>query len=262
MEIGQKFKEWARSLSGCDGGNPAAKIWICGIEWGYSKKDAMKPKEYYEKELPQQIASGQYKPSNTYNWKESLKSRYGISIAKLYFSIMEEKVEDYKELIEKCDGKEIFKMNLYPIAFNNTDDRLWKEYKLDKLTGFEEKYLFKTWCFLHRFPFFSDMVKEENPKLIIGTGVSYLTDFFVCFGGKDSIDATINVDIIEPESPSDKKRTYYWGRLKNGTIIVVIPFFSGPYGFNSDDLIQKMGDKIRKLLDQQSSQCSGGNTAS
>lgn len=250
MEIRQKFKEWVRSLSGCDGGNPDAKIWICGIEWGYSKKDTMKPKEYYEKELPQEIELGQYKPpSNTYNWKKSLESRYGISFAKLYSSIEGWKVENYKEFINTRNGSEIFKMNLYPIAFNKTDDRLWKEYKLNELTGFEEKYLYKTWCFLHRFPFFSDMVKKENPTLIIGTGKSYLTDFFVCFGGGISnIDTTIKVDIVDPKSPSDKQRTYYSWKLKNGTTIVVVPFFSGSYGLNSDDLIQKMGDKIKKII--------------
>lgn len=254
MEIGQKFKEWACSFSGCDGGNPDAKIWVCGIEWGYSKKDAadMPPEKYY-KEISEGINKG---PSE---YKISCNSRYDRSLAKLYSSIMGEK--DYKEVIKKCDGSEIFKMNLYPIAFNNTDDQLWKKYELDKLTGFKEKNLYKTWCFLHRFPFFSEKVEEKRPDLIIGTGISYLTDFFVCFGGKDGIDAIINVDIIEPESPSDKKRTYYWGKLKKGTIIVVVPFFSGPYGLNSDDLIQKMGDKIKKLLDQQSSQRSS-NTAS
>jgi len=30
----ERFYEWATSLSGCDGGNTEADIWLCGIEWG------------------------------------------------------------------------------------------------------------------------------------------------------------------------------------------------------------------------------------
>lgn len=37
----QQVKEWACSFSGCDGGNPNAPIWLCGIEWGLRVKDGV-----------------------------------------------------------------------------------------------------------------------------------------------------------------------------------------------------------------------------
>ena len=97
---------------------------------------------------------------------------------------------------------------------------------------------------MHRFPAISQMVKDKSPKLIIGTGVSYLTDFFACYGGSTNIDTPINIG----ELNKTKKRQYYWAELSNGTTLVVIPFFSSQFGLNSGDLLQEMGEKIRKLV--------------
>ena len=136
MMITKIFIDWACSFSGCDGGNPGAKLWICGIEWGGGSK------EYYNDVLPEQIQEGEYVPPKIYPWKETLKEPYGRNVAKLYTVIKGGNVEAYRDVAE-LPGLDIFKMNLYPIAFRNTDDQLWKSNGLDKLTGFEEKYLFK-----------------------------------------------------------------------------------------------------------------------
>ena len=244
----QNFINWASSLSGCDGGNPAAPIWISGIEWGFKEGD---PTEYYTKTLPAEIAQGEYTPSFAgYDWKDSLTYTYGRSAAKLYCAIKGENIANYKEVIVKCDGSEIFRTNLYPIAFSSTDALLWKKYKLDELTGFAEKHLFKTWCFLHRFSSISKIVKERAPKLIIGTGVSYLTDFFACYAGAIAVDKAINMGEIAPDAnnPNGKARQYYWARLENGTTLVVVPFFSSQSGLNSDYLLQEMGKVIGALV--------------
>ncbi len=243
MELKSNFIDWACSLSGCDGGNPKADIWICGIEWGCEKE---KEASYYQIELAQEIAKGRQDPSKNYEWMTSLKNPYGRNLAKLYSAVIGKDVSDYRNIVEKCDGSEIFKMNLYPIAFNNTVEKLWKEYSLNKLTGFEEKNLFKTWCFLNRFPVLSNLVNDNKPRLIIGTGISYLTDYFVCFASKTGVNTTIHYNELEGENSI--KRTFYWAKLNNGTTLVVIPFFSGPYGLNSDYLIQETGLKISKLL--------------
>ena len=249
MELKTNFKQWACSLSGCDGGNPKADIWICGIEWGYNKNDKTQ-EEYYKVDLPQEIANGEYYPSEKYKWKDSLEYPYGRNVAKLYSAIIGEKVSDYKKVADNRTGSEIFKMNLYPIAFNNTDEQLWKKYRLNEVTGFEEKNLFKTWCYLHRFPAISRFVNENKPKLIIGIGISYLTDFFVCFAGDRGVNTTIYFGEILQESGMGKlvRRTYFWAKLINGTTLVVIPFFSGSYGLNSDFLIQETGLRIKELI--------------
>lgn len=245
--IPNNFKKWACSLSGCDGGNIDADTWLCGIEWGGGSE------EYYSKELPEEIKNGTYKPEqNHYDWKDSITGRspFGRSFAKLYSAIDGENVENYSKFVsQKWDGSEIFKLNLYPIAFDSTDTVLWHKYKLKEITGFDEKHLFQTWCFINRFPYFSKLRKEKRPKLIVCTGVSYLQDFFICFGGNSKNSAMMQYEDIQP-SPDSKvqnKRRFYWIRLDNHTTLVVIPFFSGSYGLNSDFLLQTIGDRIRHI---------------
>lgn len=243
MQLSSNFIEWACSFSGCDGGNIDADIWLSGIEWGGAK-------ENYYKELQEEISKGKYIPPEEYEWDNSLEYTYGRNVAKLFCAIKGKRVEQYKEIVSRYNGSELFMMNLYPIAFSNTDYQLWQKYALDKITGFKEKYLFKTWCFLHRFPFFARKTKQKTPKLIIGTGISYLTDFFVCFGGSSTINTTINYGEIKAKLLANSKaiRQYYWAKLNNQTTIVVIPFFSGQYGLNSNYLVQKTGDIIKGLI--------------
>lgn len=242
--MNKNIRDWACSLSGCDGGNIDANIWLCGIEWGGGSRG-----NYYEKDLPQEINQGEVVSNvNKYDWKDSITYPYGLSFAKLYTAIKGGKVEDYKK-VGNLSGEELFKLNLYPIAFDSTDHKLWHEYKLDEITGFENKYLFNTWCFFNRFPAFSDLRKKHKPKLIIGTGIDYLRDFLMFFGGSENIDKLSSNKII-PKSESNKyDRTFYWVNLDNNTLLVIIPFFSGRYGLNSNYLLQEMGSRIGKLLD-------------
>ncbi|MEA3222767.1 MAG: hypothetical protein U9P49_06340 [Thermodesulfobacteriota bacterium] len=170
MELAHNLVDWACSYSGCDGGNPKAEIWICGIEWGFAKEKRWdnetyekKLNEYYKKELPEEISKGGDIPlKDKYYIRENLDYPYGINVAKLYSAIIGEKVGKYRDVAEKSKGSEIFRMNLYPIAFRNTDENFWKGYELDKLTGFEEKHLFKTWCFLNRFPAIAKKIKNMS----------------------------------------------------------------------------------------------------
>ena len=242
-----KFTEWASSLSGCNGGNPNAEIWVCGIESGLKNDNS---EGYYSGELLNQVSKGAFIPSEKYDWKSHTTYKYGISMAKLYSAIKGRNVECYKELENESENNQIFQLNLYPIAFNSTKSDLWKQHKMHEFTGFEEKHLFKTWCFLHRFPKISKMVSKENysPKLIIGTGINYITDFFACFAGTSGIDAKIHIGEIPASENNKKKRNYYWAKLNNGTVLVVVPFFSSQSGLHSNYLLQKMGEEIRKLV--------------
>jgi hypothetical protein len=246
--IPNNFQNWACSLSGCDGGNLDADTWLCGIEWGGgSYNDGI----YYKKHLPDEIENGKVNiENNLFDWKTSITYPYGRSFAKLYAAIHKEDVNNYRELaLKKWDGSEVFKLNLYPIALDSTDETLWHKHKLDRITGFDEKHLFQTWCFMNRFPAFSEIRSQKRPKLIICTGVSYLRDFFMCFGGNQKSSALIKYGVIEPASESNRqnKRRYYWVKIDDYTTLIVIPFFSGTYGLNSNHLLQEMGNKIREL---------------
>ena len=236
------LEKWACSLSGCDGGNINADTWLCGIEWGGGSGG-----NYYEKDLPEAMNEGTVSAIlDEFDWEDSLTYPYGRSFAKLYTAINGGMVEDYKT-VANLKGNEIFKANLYPIAFDSTDHSLWHKNKLDELTGFKDKYLFNTWCFFNRFPVFSDLRKIHKPKLIIGTGIDYLRDFLMFFGGNEKIEKLQSIK-ISPESEHNKyDRTCYWVKLDQDTLLVVIPFFSGRYGLNSNYLLQEMGRHIAKL---------------
>ncbi|ALO35863.1 hypothetical protein CMT41_14885 [Colwellia sp. MT41] len=242
--MNKNLQEWACSFSGCDGGNLGADIWLCGIEWGGASYG-----DYYEKTLPEELENGKVELSLTeFDWKDSLGYTYGRSFAKLFTSIQGGDVENYKE-VSLLEGNELFKLNLYPIAFDSTDHELWHKNNISKLTGFENKYLFNTWCFFNRFPFFSELRKKHNPKLIIGTGVNYLRDFLMFFAGNEKVGRLCSGNLTPKSEANKTNRVFYWVKLDGGTLLVIIPFFSGRYGLNSNYLLQEMGQRIKLLLE-------------
>ncbi len=236
----QNFIDWACSFSYCNGGNADADIWLCGIEYSNGSE------EYY-KNLPDEIKQGSVKQIEQFDWKDSLKNKYGMNFAKLYTAINGKDVKDYKD-VAQLTGDELLKLNLYPIRFNSTQHHSrWHEYGLDKITGFESRHLFNEWCSRHRFPFFAQKRKEHNPKLIICTGIDYLLDFLMFFGA-ENIDKTIQTGKIVPQSEKNRHdRTYYHVKVGE-TLLVVVPFLSGPSGLNSNYLLQQMGNEIKNLL--------------
>jgi hypothetical protein len=247
--IPKNFKEWACSLSGCDGGQPKAETWLCGIEWGGGSYD---DGIYYRKELAEEINAGKYTPAAQYDWNKTITGRspFGRGFAKLYTSLQgEADVSRYYEFAHsKWTGSEVFKLNLYPIAFDSTDPALWCKLGLDELTGFSEKYAYQAWCMFERFKYFAGLRREHSPKEIICVGVGYFQEFLLAFGADGDDCHRIQSDVIEPISTGNKgrPRRYHWTRIGD-TNLVVIPFFSGSNGLNSDHLLREMGERIRGL---------------
>lgn len=235
----ENLKNWACSFSGCEGGNENADTWLCGIEASGGSD------EYYENKFSGEIENGKVEANEKFDWKTSITYPYGRSFAKLYTAINGGNVANYKD-VAKLTGDELFKLNLYPISFKSTNHNLWNA-DIVKATGFENKNLFNTWCLVKRFPFFADIRKNKKPELIICTGVSYLRDFLIFFGVENINE--VKVEGIEAKSDKNKrhKRNYYWVKT-DGTLLVVIPFFSGSNGLNSHYLLQKMGERIKDLL--------------
>lgn len=244
----ENLKKWACSFSGCDGGNIKSDIWLCGIEWGYQGTEEEK-ENYYQEGLRCEINKGEVKnPCENFSWKDSLTYTYGWNFAKLYKAIKGENIDDYKNIE---NNEDLFRLNLYPIAFSSTDYKLWTKYDLHKTTGFEDKYLFNIWCFFNRFSFFSKIRKENNPELIICTGVDYLKDFLMCFSAENIDIQTGNIKAKSDANKTKNGRTYYWVKVDK-TLLVVVPFLSGRYGLNSNHLLQEMGNKIKALLKNES----------
>ena len=139
-------------------------------------------------------------------------------------------------------------MNLYPIAFRRVANYLWERYGLAETTGLETKKEYREWCRSNRFPRFAEIIQERKPTLIIGTGKSYLDDFILFCGGTDTNTEIHHQEIVGyPESPEKSTRTLYWAKIGSKTTLAVIPFPSGPYGLNSNALLQKFGDRIRDV---------------
>ncbi len=253
--INHEFKKWACSLSGCDGGDPLAPIWLCGIEWGYGKNRSetqeqyeQKVSLYYSKELPEEISNGEVTPSKKYIWEEHITYPFGISVAKLFMAVNGLCVKNYLKLETECKDTRLFKMNLYPIAFRSTGYDLWQKYSIGELTGLESKDAYRAWCFVNRFPAIAEEVRKYRPKVIIGVGVGYLVDFFTCFAGPGGADSIHVGQVHSKSGNATAPRTYYWSKINDGqTLLSVVPFFSSQYGLNSNELLQQVGKKIYEL---------------
>ncbi len=256
--INKNLYEWVTSFSGCDGGNPTAKTWACGIEWGFSATEDVKDldsfyKNYYQNELKEEINKGKFIFKNDfYDWKDSFTYPYGKNVAKLYTAIYSDMdIYEYENFINaniETHKNDLFKLNLYPIAFNSTDDSLWRKYKVQDTLGFPDKASFNAWCATNRFPVFAEKVNEHKPRLIICTGVTYLNDFYNCFIGQGDKSYITSFQLTDNSDTNKHPRTCYKVIKNNQTAMFVIPFFSGSYGLNSSTLIKKLAEEIKKTL--------------
>lgn len=232
------FKEWGLGYSGCDGGDigtPQMKSkWICGIEWGgghdpqslvrYMQEDVSAPPRGYE------------------SWEENISYIFNWQVMKLLSAIEGGKVENYKSFakdakpfVEGSNG--YFKMNLYPIAFKDTNPENWAS-EFCTITGFASKGEYLQWCKNKRLPKIRSWTSSFTPELVICLGKTYLEDFSKAFfdNGK-----TLNKEIIE-------NREISWGVNSTGTLVVILPFMVNRHGLVNNSTIQLVGERISQLL--------------
>ena len=166
LQVNPDFELWARSLAGCDGGNPKAEVWVSGIEWGYGKTAGQSDEEheaalieYYREELLEEMSRRRIEePNDIYDWDEHNKYPFGKSVAKLVLAYNGYSVDRYREASKILSQSDLFKFNLYPIAFRNVDDALWDKYGLDEITGLPTQHAYRAWCLVNRFPAIGDYV--------------------------------------------------------------------------------------------------------
>lgn len=242
------LKTWARSMAGCDGGTTHAPVWLCGIEWGGGGKD---DGAYYKTELKSEVDSG--KPldcADIYDWRRHNTYRFGKSFSKLYTAYSGKTLVNYLDYTNSLSGAEVLKLNLYPIAFDSTDASHWHDHGLDEITGFSHKHLFNLWCEHHRFPYFADLRMKHSPELVVCCGLSYLDKFLRFFGANAAEVAALRIEEIPCNSKSSNRnapRRMYVTRLNGNTLFACIPFFSGSYGLNSDDMLAFVGNRLHEL---------------
>lgn len=127
------------------------------------------------------------------------------------------------------------KANLYPLAARSI--KAWSQAEVEK-TGFNTKNEYQEWCKKNHFKHIREWVDIHKPKLIIGCGTSFLTDFAFAFLGEHA----------QPE----KIQILGSGRVKNlyifrETPLVVVPHLSGGSGgLLSHDSIMRAAEIISK----------------
>lgn len=238
MKIENEFQKWASGFSGCDGGDIGSpysrSIWVCGIEWG-GGHDLASLKE----NILDQVGTppfGYDDPSHNlayiFNWQTM----------KMLTAMQGGLVEDYVDMVKHHrpfvkDSKGFFKMNLFPIAFKDTDHQRWLADFTD-LTGFQNKEKYLAWCRHVRFTAMRSWVSKFKPKVIVCFGKTFAADFEAAFvNGK----AKITKETI-------LNRELSWTRTEDDVLVVICPFPVGRYGLNSHALLQAFGSRIRTLM--------------
>ncbi len=253
------MKKWASELlAGCDGGDlENAKVWMCGIEWGWAKEaklnsdqDEAKRLEYYTDGVLKEIASGKDELQKFYDFKKVNEFRFNKQFAKLYTVVKGLKIENYLKEMEHFSPSDVFKMNLFPIEFKRDCESLWKKYKLaETFPEFPTKSHYQNWCRENRFPYFAELVKKKNPKVVICTGLGYHKDFLKAFSGGNIAEFNESGKIQDPSKKNNVIRSYHYAQLENGTHLFVVPFLVSRYGLNSGELLKQMGKVILEKLD-------------
>lgn len=266
-------KEFICSTAGFDGGDLGCpenrSIWLCGIEWGSGYTDGKKLKDdiknwKQEQEQKQKYKSlkelenerfyegYKYKCMNfayTYNNKAT-------RLLSLLFHYCESQNGDFKKdldfdekamefndkyepfvLKEKQTTKEkqgFFKLNLYPIAFNNTRDKKSRNEILKNAEiGFECDSDYKESCKNNRFPLLKKLKELHKPKIIICVGFGTRWEFAEAFFGKK------NYELKEDKYDNDVS-IWYDTKNDDDTLFVVIKFLSDMGScLNNDEKINK-----------------------
>ena len=245
ISINPDFEKWALGFSGCDGGNLSGPLWFCGIEYGQND-DA----ESLKRAFLDDVSTPSSIPDDAEDLRiKELVHQYNVKLLKMYSAILGKDVGDYRAaaLDNKYLSKngQLFKMNLYPIAFGDTKDDLWGNDHF-KLTGMPTKTIYKAWCQINRFKEINNWVKNAVPRAIICTGVNLRHEFAMAFCGFENVHADLAK--LKPLVNHDGTRTFYWMPINNNkTILFVTPFFGNAYGLNKDEHFTDIGSRVREI---------------
>lgn len=240
MTANSNFEKWATSYSGCDGGDIGSperrSIWLCGIEWGGTRlaeqvqaemlRDNSQPRQGYEE--------ASHNQAYIFN-RQALKILSAIDGRQV--SAYREFCEEAKPFTRGSSG--YFKLNLYPIAFKDTNQARWRE-GFAQATGLSEKSEYIDWCKAQRFPQMRQWARNARPKLILCLGKDYRADFKRAFHDEK---ATFTHESIDG-------RDLWWSINSEGTLVAIISFMVNRNGLTRNDSIQKFGDRIAQLMQQ------------
>lgn len=234
MTVSKNFSEAAQSLYGCDGGNLNSSVWICGLEWGGQAKHDLS--EVIKVDAPIGWDSDD---ETIADCLQSEGMGYNQKIAWLFSYLFNWDISDYVTEAEKyrlmCHQGVGFKMNMFPLSFENRNNINWTEAhkSYSNLNGFDE---YKRWTIENRGKYFQNLVLKHNPKLIVCTGITSDSEFMAFF----------DCDAPEQHRIYNDQMRLCLGKINNGkTMILVVPFFGGPSGINSYKKMEALSNFIR-----------------
>lgn len=108
-------------------------------------------------------------------------------------------------------------------------------------TGFDTKQAYRSWLRDNRFRVMKAWIERCQPRLVIGTGISHLSDFLTITGTVEQ------PSVYTFEVNGHSKRLYV---AKSGTVpVAIIPHLSGgPHSLNSNAAIGMAAAQIRAEL--------------
>lgn len=234
------FNDLEKQLSGMDGGNISAPLWLSGLEWGGADE-----KVTSEITRPTHEVHGYCVPYLSSGWKaENLnfyKWQFDQKIAKILCKAFEFQ-GGYKNYMKdhycNFDSNE-FKLNLFPLPCKNMNT--WSEEHIE-LTKTKIKYHYQTHCSVSRFKLFNDLVKEFEPKVIVCFGQKYLEEYKMAFWSCNDN----RIDYTEVLESVGVKNTLKILKANGLPILVIAPFLGRNLVANVE--LDKVGEIIKTYL--------------
>lgn len=236
----RRVEDPANFLDTCDGGDPGSpeqpSIWLFGIEpgWGLADEEADKNPE------PDPEAVERLKQ---YSIELQMPWNFNRNAFKLLAALEGSSPDDYQEFAERAQpfvrgSTGYLKGNLFPVPCNNVGK--WTA-RSAEMTGFSDKAEYQSWVRASRLPILKDQVARYRPRLVIGSGLTHLTDFLTITGTH------------EPPQEHGFEVNGHAKRIctaRTGTVpVAIIPHLSGgSNGLNSNLSIAKAAEFIKAEL--------------
>lgn len=255
MSKGKEFEELALSFYGCDGGNLRSKIWFCGLEWGGDLRWAEGKTGEKLETVEEDSGYGDQERrlrdfSQNISWEEGFIDAVTTGVNQkicwfinYYLGLDRSDSYQYADFVvenkicfNEPDGIG-FKMNLFPLN-SRKHDGSWDE-KRAQYTGLATRWEYEAWCLKNRGAYFQKLIKEGAPEVIIGLGKSHMWKFFQFFGCNES--AVKEANLINSVT------IFYCTIPETETMLVISPFFGGPYGINSFKKMQNLTTLVHQV---------------
>ena len=136
----------------------------------------------------------------------------------------------------------MFKMNLYPLNFPDTNDRWWGSLQV-ALTGFDHKTCYRAWCMEHRFPFIRKLVETHAPSVLVCLGQKMTTDFRLAFAPRDKLHDK-NYFAANSFTLGDEIAIESFLAFNGKTHVLIVPFFG--YGHMGNESLTQLADEIKQ----------------